>query len=216
MKSSRALTTFLAFHWYVIPLVNFLAIQLDRVISGTWLLPKDSEFTALWRPFDYIGASARPMVMISGFYGSHGPSPSGDACGIVLAHPHCHWNGQQSWHILHCCFVFCRPGGHRGNTEQVVARWRCLSRGFYESPGPPPSGDARGITPCTITPPWLSKWPATEVHSFGVAASFIWSNIAKRPCYGQFNLMPSDYINLIGFISLCVSYWRTPTRMYSF
>jgi len=27
---------------------------------------------------------------------------------------------------LHCRFVFCCPGGCRGDTERVVARWRCL------------------------------------------------------------------------------------------
>jgi hypothetical protein len=26
--------------------------------------------------------------------------------------------------MIHRCFVCCRPGGHQGNTEQVVARWR--------------------------------------------------------------------------------------------
>jgi hypothetical protein len=28
-------------------------------------------------------------------------------------------------HVAHCC-VDCVPGGRRGNTEQVVARWRSL------------------------------------------------------------------------------------------
>ena len=60
----------------------------------------------------------------SGFYESHGPTPSSDVCGIVPAHRHGHRNGQQSGHILHCCFVFCHPGGCRGNTERVVPRWR--------------------------------------------------------------------------------------------
>ena len=34
-------------------------------------------------------------------------------------------------------------------------------------------------------------------------------NVAKRLCHGQFKLMPSYYIyiNLIGVISLFVSYW---------
>ncbi len=52
-----------------------------------------------------------------------------------------------------------------------------------------------------------------EVHSFVVSASFVWSNVAKRPCYGPFKLTPSYYINLIGVISLFVSYWPPPTTM---
>ena len=28
--------------------------------------------------------------------------------------------------LYHHCSVDCRPGGHRGSTEQVVARWRRL------------------------------------------------------------------------------------------
>jgi hypothetical protein len=80
---------------------------------------------------------------------------------------------------------------------------------FWWSPGPPPSGNERGIAPshhhgyrnglqwrcfrspwtssigqwtryCTIAPPWLSKWPAIEVLSFVVATSFVLSNVAKR------------------------------------
>jgi hypothetical protein len=43
-------------------------------------------------PFYNIGASARPMAVFSGFYESHGPTPSGDARGIVPAHRHGHRN----------------------------------------------------------------------------------------------------------------------------
>ena len=63
------------------------------------------------------------MVVFSGFYESHEPPPSGDARGIVPAHRGGHQNGQQSGYILHNCCVDHRPGGLRGNTEQVVARW---------------------------------------------------------------------------------------------
>ena len=86
---------------------------------------KDSVFTALFS-FHNIGASACPMVVFSGFYESHGPTPSCGAHGIVLAHRHDHQNGQHSAHILHRHFVLCRPGGHRGDTEQIVAWWRHL------------------------------------------------------------------------------------------
>jgi hypothetical protein len=76
-------------------------------------LLKDSEFAALLCPFYNFGASACPMAAVSGFYESHKPIPSGDARGIVPVHHHGHRNGQQSGHILHRHFVFCRPGGHR-------------------------------------------------------------------------------------------------------
>ena len=70
-----------------------------------------------------IGASACPMVAFSGFYESHEPPPSGGVRGIVLPHRDGHQNGQQSGYMLHFRCVDCRPGGCRGNTEQVVARW---------------------------------------------------------------------------------------------
>jgi len=66
------------------------------------------------------------MAAFSGFYESHEPPPSGDARGIVPAHCDGHRNSQQSGFILHRRTVCCHPGGRRGNTEQVVARWRRL------------------------------------------------------------------------------------------
>ena len=74
--------------------------------------------------FDAIGVSARPMAAFSGFYESHEPPPLGVVRGIVPPHPDGHRNGQQSGYILHFCCVDCCPGGRRGDTEQVVARWR--------------------------------------------------------------------------------------------
>ena len=77
--------------------------------------------------------------------------------------------------------------------------------GFYESPGPHPLGNVHGIAPlhrhgyqngqqwryiCLLSPPLLFD-----------------QKIAKRLCYGPFKLTPSYYINLIGVISPCVSYW---------
>jgi hypothetical protein len=67
------------------------------------------------------------MVAVNGFYESHEPPPSGDARGFVLPHRHGHRNGQQrGGHVAHLC-VDCVPGGRRGNTEQVVARWQSLA-----------------------------------------------------------------------------------------
>ena len=66
------------------------------------------------------------MVAFSGFYESHKPPPSGDAPGIVPPHRNGHQNGQQCGYILHYRCVDCCPGGRRGNTERLVARWRRL------------------------------------------------------------------------------------------
>jgi len=79
---------------------------------------------ALVCPFDAIGVSACLMATFSGFYESHEPPPLGDMRGIVPPHRDGHRKGQQSGYILHIRCVDCCPGGHRGDTEQVVARWR--------------------------------------------------------------------------------------------
>jgi hypothetical protein len=63
------------------------------------------------------------------------------------------------------------------------------------------------------TPPWLSKWPVMEVHSFATAAYFDCCNCSYGPWYGPLKLMPSSNINLEGFISLFVSYWLPPKTM---
>jgi hypothetical protein len=64
------------------------------------------------------------MVAFSGFYESHELPPSGDARGILPPHRDHHRNGHQNGYILHYRCVDCRPGGRRGDTERVVARWR--------------------------------------------------------------------------------------------
>ena len=63
------------------------------------------------------------MMAFSGFCESHEPPPSGDMLGILPSHRHGHQNGQQSGYMLHRRNVCCRPGGRRGDTEQVVPRW---------------------------------------------------------------------------------------------
>ena len=129
---------------------------------------KSKKQPALVCPIDAIGVSACPMVAFSGFCENHKPPPSGNVRGIVLPHRHGHQNGQQSGYMLHRRFVCCRPGGRRGNTEQVVAQWQ----------RPVTSGKPWSccIGRCALygtgAPPWPSKWPATEVHLFAAAAYF--------------------------------------------
>ncbi len=64
------------------------------------------------------------MVAFSGFYESHELPPSSDARGILPPHHDHHQNGHQSGYILHYRCVDWRPGGCRGDTERVVARWQ--------------------------------------------------------------------------------------------
>ena len=71
-----------------------------------------------------IGVSARPMAAFSGFNESHEPPPLGHVRGIVPPHRDGHRNSQQSGYMFHFCCVDCCPGGRRGDTERVVARWR--------------------------------------------------------------------------------------------
>ena len=59
------------------------------------------------------------MAAFSGFYDSHEPPPLGDASSAVPAMKVASKGG-----ILHCCFVDCRPGGHRGDTEWAVTWWQ--------------------------------------------------------------------------------------------
>ena len=74
--------------------------------------------------------------------------------------------------------------------------------GFYESPGPPSSGDAHSIAPLhrhghQNGPQW---------RCMAAAAYFDCCNRSQGPCYGPLKLTPSYYINLIGVISLFISY----------
>ena len=66
--------------------------------------------------------------------------------GIVPAHRHGDWNGQQSGNILHHRFSLLsswRPLGQYGVSSHPMAAFS----GFYENPGPPSLGDVRGIAP---------------------------------------------------------------------
>jgi len=62
--------------------------------------PNQPELTC---PFYNVGASARLMVAVSGFYESHESPPSVDPRGIVPLHHTGHQNGQQSGYMFHNC-----------------------------------------------------------------------------------------------------------------
>jgi len=148
------------------------------------------------------------MAAFSGFYESHEAPPLGDVCSTVPSHRNSHRNSQPRRPILHRCFSCCLTVGCQGDTEQLIARWQHLVGGFYESPGPPPWGNAGGIAP-------------SHRHGYrnGKRRRYIPSllppllfdqNVARRPFYGPSKLTPSYYINLIGVVSLFVSYWLLP------
>ena len=112
--------------WDVIPLL-LLGAKCQLKLFFDDLTMKYTPKIRGWRvQLVAIGASACPMAAFSGFYESPGPPPLGDACSIVPSHCHGHQNGRQSGHILYRHFVCCHSGGHWGNTEQIVTRWRHL------------------------------------------------------------------------------------------
>ena len=133
------------------------------------------------------------MVRFSGFYESHKPPPLGNACSIVPLHRQDNCNGQQSGHMLHRRFVCCRPGGHRGNTKQVVAQWQHAVA----------SSETLVMLHCEMRSVWhrctamAIEMAATEVHLFAAAAYFDCFNRSLGPCYGPFKLTQSYCINLI-------------------
>jgi hypothetical protein len=73
---------------------------------------------------------------------------------------------------LHRCFVCCRPGGHRGDTERVVARcWPLVAfmKALYLL-----HNAMCVVLHCRTAR--LSKRPAMEVLSFVVAKFLAWHN----------------------------------------
>ena len=75
--------------------------------------------------------------------------------------------------------------------------------GFYESPGPPSLSDV-----CNIAKSHCHGYRNSQQWRFICSLLLLLSfdqNVAKRPCY--------YHINLIGVISLFVSYWPPPLTM---
>ena len=93
-----------------------------------------------------------------------------------------------------------RPPGQYGASIHPMA----MFSGFNESPGPPLLCDACGIVPLHQHG-FRNGQQQRYICSLSPPLSFD-QNIAKRPCYGSFKLTPSYYIDLIGVISLFVSY----------
>ena len=123
---------------------------------------------------------------------------AGDVRGIVPAHHHGHQNGQQRGGYFASSFCLLspwRPQGRYGESSCPMAAFS----GFYKSPGLPPSADARGIAPSHSHGYWNGQ-QQRYIRSL-LSPLLFDQNVARRPCYGPFNLTPSYYINLIGVIS---------------
>jgi len=93
-----------------------------------------------------IGANTCLMAVFSGLYESPGPPPSGDVRGMVPPHCDDHQNGHQSGYIIVLFAVL-----QNLNAQLIFigasARPMAVFSDLYESPGPPPLGDARSIVP---------------------------------------------------------------------
>jgi hypothetical protein len=83
--------------------------------------------------------------------------------------------------------------------------------GYYNSPGPPPSVDVHCIAP--LHRHGHRNGPRQRCICSPLQPILIDQNEAKRPCYGSFKLTLSYDINLIGVISLIISYWPPPMTM---
>ncbi len=67
------------------------------------------------------------------------------------------------------CLLACCPGSLWGNTEQVVAQCRRPVASRVAALDMPHGCHLY----CSGAPPWPSKWPVDEVHSFIIVASFV-------------------------------------------
>jgi hypothetical protein len=130
--------------------------------------------------------------------------------GIVPAH-HCgHRNGQQRGGYFassFCMLLLWRSPGRYGASSRPMAAFS----GFYKSSGPPLSVDVRGIAP-SHRHGYQNGQQRRYIRSLSPPLSFD-QNVAKRPCYDPFKLTPSYDINVIGVISLCISFRPPPPTM---
>jgi hypothetical protein len=130
--------------------------------------------------------------------------------GIVPAYHRGHRNGQERgvyFASLFCLLLLWRPPGQYG---AIICPMAAFS-GFYKSSRPPPSVNARGIAPSHCRG-YRNGQRRRYIRSLSPPLSFD-QNVAKRPCYGSFKLTLSYDINLIGVISLCISFWLPPPTM---
>jgi hypothetical protein len=110
--------------------------------------------------------------------------------------------------FVDCCLFACCPSGRWGNTERVVARCQCpvASRVVLDMPH-------WAMPYCSGAPPWPSKRPADEVHSFIIINFVINNNRSQRPCYGQLKLKLRHSNIYYNVISLLLCFGRPPTMM---
>ena len=101
------------------------------------------------------------------------------------------------------------PGGRRGDTVRIVARWQ----------RPVASNVAQDIlhrVMCSVLQRWIAKAIKTavkEVHLFAIVDFLSCLTLAKRPCYGQLKIKPSHSIIRSYVLDLFVSFWMQPATM---
>ncbi len=119
--------------------------------------------------FIYITHNTHPVPLTSGFRGSPGPPPLGNACGIVPVHHYSHLISQQVWRFF-CLFFTYDPVVHRGDTERILAQWLH------------PVTSNKALDPLHRLYRHISatvKWVKLEVHSFFISNFFINLTIAN-------------------------------------
>ena len=129
---------------------------------------------------------------------------------MVQARHHDHRNGQQRggyFASLFCLLSPWQPPGRYGASSRPMAAFS----GFYKSHGLPISVDARSVAPSHCHG-YRNGQQQRCIRLLSPPLS-IDQNVARRPYNGPFKLTLSYNINLIGVISLCVSYWPPPPTM---
>jgi hypothetical protein len=109
--------------------------------------------------------------------------------------------------LFHCCFICCCPGGHWGNTEQVVARWR----------RPEASGIAQDMLHWVMHF-LLHRHTAMAIEMAGRQGALFPTidlclniNVAKELCNGSLKLKTS-YTNVHYYVyCYFVPYWPPPS-----
>ncbi len=108
-----------------------------------------------------------------------------------------------------CCFVCCYPGGHRGNTEWVVAQWQ--------------SPEASGIALYMLL--WAMHLVLHRRTTMGIKMAGRWGalfpnvdlclniNVAEESSYGSIKLK-KGYTNVHYYVyCYFLPYWLPPTAM---
>jgi hypothetical protein len=111
--------------------------------------------------------------------------------------------------FVDCCLFACCSGSRWGDTGQVVTQcWHPVASGV-----PWTCRIGRCWLYCSGAPPWPSKRPADEVHSFLIVDFVINNNHSQRPCYGPLKLELRHGDFYYNVISQLLCFGHPPTTM---